>query len=110
MEMVWLRKSKLSLITIAACTYVTYYGGSWLCLTFNNWRKMSRYMDHHAFAGLGLSHSVPKADFCVIVGTYTGQVNHDITAIISQVSLKAQIAKLFGEIAFIIILERILNI
>jgi hypothetical protein len=71
---------------------------------------MSRYMDHHAFVGLGLLHSVPNADFCVIVGIYTGQEHHVVTDIISQVSVKSQIMKLFGGIAFIIILERILNI
>jgi hypothetical protein len=41
--------------------------------TFKNCRKMSRYMDHRAFVGLGLSHSVIKAYFCVIVGINTGQ-------------------------------------
>jgi hypothetical protein len=80
------------------------------CLTFKNWRKISGYMGHHAFAGLGLSHLVPKEDCCVIVGIYTGLKNHVVTDIISQASLKAQIVKLCGGTVFIIILERILNI
>jgi hypothetical protein len=76
---------------------------------------MSGYADSHAFVGLGLSHLVPKAYCCVIVGIYTGLENHVVTAIMSQASLNAQIVKLFGAIVFIIILEiiileRILNI
>jgi hypothetical protein len=110
MERVFLRQSIVSAITIAACKQVTKYGGSWLCLTFKNWKKMSGYMGHHAFVGLGFSPFLPKAYCCVIVGIYTGLENHVVTATKSQVSLNAQIVKLFGVIVFIIILERILNI
>jgi hypothetical protein len=60
--------------------------------------------------GLGLSQSVIKADYGIFVGIYTGQENHVDIAIISQMPLKAHIMKSFGGIAFIIILERILNI
>jgi hypothetical protein len=67
-------------------------------------------MDPHAFAGLGMSHSVLEVYFCVFLAMYTGQLYHFTTAIISQKSLKAQIVTLCGGIAFIIILERILNI
>jgi hypothetical protein len=83
----------------------------WWVLALSHLQELEKYvkikMDPHAFVGLGLSHSVLKADFCVIVGIYTGQENHVVPAIVSWVSLKAQIAKLFGGIAFIIILERI---
>jgi hypothetical protein len=57
-----------------------------------------------------LSPLVHKADCCVIVGIYTGLENHVVIATMSQVSLNAQIVKLFGGIVFIIILERISNI
>jgi hypothetical protein len=110
MERVLLRQSIVSAITIAACEQVTKYAGSWLGLTFKNWRNMAGYMGHRAFVGLGLSHLVPKADCCVIVGIYAGLENHIITDIMSQTSLKAQIVKLFGGTVSIIILERILNI
>jgi hypothetical protein len=105
-----LRQSIVFAITIAACEQVTKYGGSWLCLTFKNWRNMPGYMDHHAFVGLGLSHLVPNADCCVIVGIYTGLENHFVTAIMSQASLNAHIVKLFGGTVSIIIFERILDI
>jgi hypothetical protein len=104
-----LRQNIVSAIIIAACEQATKYGGSWLCLTFKHWRKMSGYMGHHAFVGLGLSPLVPKADCCVIVGIYIGLENHVVIATMSQ-ALNAQIVKLFGGIVFIIILERILNI
>jgi hypothetical protein len=105
-----LRHRTASIITIAVCEQVTKYVGSWICLTFKNWRNMSGYTDHHAFVGLGLSHLVPNADCCVIAGVYTGLENHAPTAIMSQASLNAHIVKLFGGIVFIIILEIILNI
>jgi hypothetical protein len=105
-----LRQNIVSAISIAACEQATNCGGSWLCLTFKNWRKMSGHMGHHAFVGLGLSPLVPKADCCVIVGIYTGLENHVVIATMSQASLNAHIVKLFGGTVFIIILERILNI
>jgi hypothetical protein len=71
---------------------------------------MSGYMGNHAFVGLGLSHLVPEADCCVIMGIYTGLGHHVITATRSQASLNAQIVKLCGGTFSIIILERILNI
>jgi hypothetical protein len=104
------RQSVVSVITVSACEQVTKYGGSWLCLKFKNWRKMSGYMGHHAFVRLGLSHLVTKADRCVIVGIYTEMENHVVTATMSQASLNAQIVKLFGGTVSIIILEQILNI
>jgi hypothetical protein len=110
MERVLLRQSTVYVIIIAAYEQVTKYGGSWLCLTLKNWRNMSGYTDHHTFVGLELSHLVPKADCCVIVGIYTGLENHVITTIMSQASLNAQMVKLFVGTVFIIILERILNI
>jgi hypothetical protein len=102
-----LRQNTVSAITIAACKQATKYGGSWLCLTLKNWRKISGYMGNHAFVGLGLSALVHKADCCVIVGIYTGLENHVVIATMLQASLKAQIVKLFGGIVFIIIPERI---
>jgi hypothetical protein len=110
LKRVLLRQNIVSAITIAACEQAKKYGGSWLCLTFKNWRKMSGYMGHHTFVGLGLSPLVPKADCCVIAGIYTGLEKHVVIATISQASLNAQIVKLFGGTVFIIILEIILNI
>jgi hypothetical protein len=105
-----LRQNIVSAITIAACKQATKYGGSWLCITFKNWRKMSGYLGHHTFVGLGLSPLVHKAYCCVIVDIYIGLEYHVVIATMSQASLNAQIVKLFGGIVFIIILERISNI
>jgi hypothetical protein len=107
---VLLRQIIVSVITNAACEQVTNHGGSWICLTFKNWRKMSGYMGHHAFVGLVLSHLLPNADCCVILGIYTGLENHVVAAVMSQVLLQANIVKLFGGVVFIIIFERRLNI
>jgi hypothetical protein len=81
MERVFLRKSIVSTITIAACEQVTKYDGSWLCLAFNNWRNMSGYVNSHALVRLGLSHLVPNAECCIIVGIYTGLENHIVADI-----------------------------
>jgi hypothetical protein len=104
-----LRHNIVSAITIAVCEQATKYGGSWLCLTFNSWRKMSGYLGHHSFVGLGLSPLVYKADCCVIVGISIGLENHVVIATMSHASLNAQIVKLFGGIVSIIILEIISN-
>jgi hypothetical protein len=106
-ERVLSRQSTVSVISIAACEQVTKYGGSWLCLMFKNWRKMSGYGSPRFRRVMIVTLSTQGS--CVIVGIYTGLENHVVTDIMSQASLNAQIVKLFGEIVFILILERILN-